>query len=141
MSIELNWPEIAKRLKALREARLLSQQQVAEKLGLSRRSSLNNIEAGRQKLDAGQLVKLAELYEVSTDYILFGDEIEAQPWAEAVRFVFHTQLEGPGDRRLLREMEEILLAGNEMTREDLRRAFELIRRAQGSPRRRAGRGG
>ena len=137
MADEFNWVEIGARLKALREGKRMSQRQVADKLKLTRKSSINNIESGRQHLSAEQLVHLARAYDVSTDYILFGDEIEAQPWARSVKHIFYTQLEDNADRSVLREVEDLLLDGGVDTRKDLRQALDLVRRAKGAAKKRA----
>lgn len=57
------------RIKDLREDHDLTQQQVAEKIGITQRK-YSYIETGTQPLTDELLVKLAELYEVSIDYLL-----------------------------------------------------------------------
>ena len=67
-------PETAGRefLVRLREARKmagLSQGQVAQMLGLHR-PSITEIEAGNRRVSAQELVQLAEIYDVSTSWLL-----------------------------------------------------------------------
>ena len=63
---------LAARLRAAREQAGLSQGQVAKMLGLHR-PSVSEIEAGRRKVSADELTKLANIYAVSISW-LTGDE-------------------------------------------------------------------
>lgn len=58
------------RIKDLREDNDLTQQQVAEKIGITQRK-YSYIETGTQQLTDEILCRLADLYDVSVDYILF----------------------------------------------------------------------
>lgn len=58
------------RIKDLREDNDLTQQQVAKKIGITQRK-YSYIETGAQQLTDEILCKLADLYGVSVDYILF----------------------------------------------------------------------
>ena len=57
------------RLKDLREDHDYTQQQVAEKIGITQRK-YSYIETGVQQLTADVLVALARFYKVSVDYLL-----------------------------------------------------------------------
>jgi len=59
---------IAARLRQAREQAGLSQGQVAKKLGLHR-PTISEIEAGRRKVSAEELSRLAELYDVSISWL------------------------------------------------------------------------
>lgn len=61
------------RLTELRKMNNYTQQQVADFLGISR-GAYSNYEIGNREPDADTLAKLAELYDVSVDYILGLDE-------------------------------------------------------------------
>jgi len=63
---------MGKRLKIIRIERDLSQEDVADKLHLSRQS-ISRWENGRGVPDIGSLLRLSELYETSVDGILQGD--------------------------------------------------------------------
>lgn len=65
--------ELASRLRAAREARGLSQQRVAEELGLPR-SAITQIEAGNRSVSTLELTKLANLYLRSVAQLLHEDE-------------------------------------------------------------------
>ena len=56
-------------LKYLRESELLTQKQVAEKIGCGHRAYAY-YEEGRRDIPTQVLIKIADLYEVSVDYIL-----------------------------------------------------------------------
>ncbi len=64
--------EQGQRLKKLRNDLNLSQEYIAEKLGLAR-SAIVKIESGQRNVHAEELAKLSEIYGVSTDYIVKGD--------------------------------------------------------------------
>jgi transcriptional regulator with XRE-family HTH domain len=66
---ELHVPGLAERLRQAREAAGLSQAQAARLLGMHR-PSLSYIEAEERKVSAGELKQFAELYKVSTQWLL-----------------------------------------------------------------------
>lgn len=61
------------RIKDLREDNDLTQQQIANKIGVTQRK-YSYIETGTQQLTDEILCKLADFYNVSVDYILFRTE-------------------------------------------------------------------
>lgn len=63
--------EKALRLKEVRKAVGLTQQQVAEKLGISQ-NNYSYWENGKVKIDNVSLQRLAELFDVTVDYLLGG---------------------------------------------------------------------
>ena len=68
---------LGKRLKSEREKRTWSQKRVAGKIGITN-TVLSNYERDYRDPDTDTLTKLAELYEVSTDYLL-GRTDSSQP--------------------------------------------------------------
>ena len=64
---------ISEKLKQLRKMKNLKQDQVAELVGISQRA-ISQYEVGTRKPSREVLQKLAELYEVSVDYLLTGVE-------------------------------------------------------------------
>lgn len=64
--------ELAQRLQLLRKNANYSQEQLAELLGISRQA-VSKWESGQGKPEADNIIKLAELYQVSTDHILLGN--------------------------------------------------------------------
>ena len=61
--------QLGQRIKQIRESLGLSQQALAEKLGISR-PSISQIENGERKVSAEELKKLSETFNVSTDALL-----------------------------------------------------------------------
>lgn len=62
------------RLQELRKEANLSQEQLAEKLGLSRQA-ISKWESEQSNPDINNIIKLSKIYNVSTDYILKGEEV------------------------------------------------------------------
>ncbi|GLI04152.1 hypothetical protein YDYSG_01820 [Paenibacillus tyrfis] len=60
---------LAERLRHLREDKGWSQTYVAERLGIKRSSTYANWEYGIRDPDTETLVKLAQIFEVTTDYL------------------------------------------------------------------------
>ncbi|AEH47105.1 helix-turn-helix domain-containing protein [Parageobacillus thermoglucosidasius] len=65
--------DLGERLKLCREKKGLSQKEVAEKIGI-KNNTLSNYESGERRPDYETLCKLADLYEVSLDYLIKGQE-------------------------------------------------------------------
>ncbi len=63
---------ISRNLKYLREKKGLSQEQVADKVGLGR-DAIIRIEKGQRKVEVEELEKFAYLYDVSRDLIIYGN--------------------------------------------------------------------
>jgi transcriptional regulator with XRE-family HTH domain len=72
---------IATRLRAAREEAGLSQGQVAKLLGLPR-PSISELEAGRRRVSAEELTRLAEIYNVSTSWLMNDDSEVPDPTIE-----------------------------------------------------------
>ncbi|MFE8697933.1 helix-turn-helix domain-containing protein [Cytobacillus sp. FJAT-53684] len=66
---------LGERIASLRKKRNLSQYELADRLGFSR-GKLANYEQGSRQPDYDTLIKLADFFEVSTDYLLRGKEYE-----------------------------------------------------------------
>ena len=67
--------DVAERLKAVRKARGLKQQEVAEKTGLNV-ITLSGYEIGRNEPNVEALVRLADCYGVSLDYLMCRSDAE-----------------------------------------------------------------
>ena len=63
------------RLRSLREERKISQQKIAMDLQISQ-ASVSKYEVGSAEPDIGTIIKLAEYFNVSTDYLLGTSEIK-----------------------------------------------------------------
>lgn len=66
---------IGKRLKQARESRNLKQAQVCEDLAIANVQSLSAYENGKSSISADRLAEFSRYYEVSADWILFGEEL------------------------------------------------------------------
>ncbi|GAA2917353.1 helix-turn-helix domain-containing protein [Enterococcus pseudoavium] len=65
--------DVGKRLKMRRNELKLTQDYVAEKLGITRQT-ISNWENGRSYPDIERIIRLSELYELSLDELLKGDQ-------------------------------------------------------------------
>lgn len=65
---------IGKRLRQARESRNLKQAQVCEDLAIANVQSLSAYENGKSSISADRLAEFSRYYEVSADWILFGEE-------------------------------------------------------------------
>jgi len=65
--------EIAERLKKARELSGLSQSQVSQKLNVQR-PAISEIEAGRRKVSAEELIQFSKLYKVDSSWLLSEDD-------------------------------------------------------------------
>ena len=66
------------RIRDLREDHDLTQQQVADAIGITQRK-YSYVETGQQQLTADILIKLADFYDVSIDYILRQTQTPRRP--------------------------------------------------------------
>ncbi|WP_315122128.1 helix-turn-helix transcriptional regulator [uncultured Clostridium sp.] len=65
--------ELSERLQQLRKLANYSQEQLAEMLCISRQA-ISKWESGQSNPDINNIIKLSEIYNVSTDYILMGKD-------------------------------------------------------------------
>lgn len=65
---------LSDRLQVLRKSHNFSQEQLAEKLNVSRQA-ISKWESGQANPDINNLLKLSDIYQTSTDYILTGKEL------------------------------------------------------------------
>ncbi|MEH7126001.1 helix-turn-helix transcriptional regulator [Bacillus sp. JJ1773] len=76
--------EFHERLKAVREKKDIKQNAAAKKVGI-KNNTLSSYESGDRKPDYDTLIKLADLYEVSVEYLLRG-KIEQKAEKENLYF-------------------------------------------------------
>lgn len=107
--IDLIRTSIAVRLRAAREQAGLSQGQVAKILGLQR-PSVSEIEAGRRKVSAEELTRLADVYNVSISWLTNEEAAIEDPAVElAAREL--AKLNGDDLTRVLRLLRTLRKAG------------------------------
>lgn len=68
----------AQRLKELRTGNKISQAKLAERLNMSQ-SGLSNWETGDNQPDTGSLLRLADIFEVTVDYLIGRSDIKDRP--------------------------------------------------------------
>lgn len=94
--------KIASRLKDARVLSGLSQAQAADKLGLQR-PAISEIEAGKRKVSAEEIIQFANLYRVATAWILLEDDTDEIKFAAR-----ELNKLKPDDRQRLIDMLKIL---------------------------------
>lgn len=100
------------RIRDLRDRRGFKQQELAEKLGVSRQV-LSNWERGYTPVDSDGVAKLAKILEVSADYILYGKDDDSPLKKIALA---------------LEDDEELLSFFNELSkREELKLLFSQVK--------------
>lgn len=106
---------LGKRIAALRKEKGLSQYELADRLGFSR-GKLANYEQGTREPDYETLIKIADFFEVSTDYLLRGTDPKVQDK------IFEDEA-----KRILNDPKTFLAARDgEVTQEILDAALEII---------------
>lgn len=65
--------EFHERLKYIRENKGLKQKDIAEKLGI-KNNTLSSYESGTRQPDYQTLIKIADIYDISVEYLLTGKE-------------------------------------------------------------------
>lgn len=102
--------ELHERIRIAREEAGLTQGQLAKLLDVSR-PTVSEIEAGRRKVSAGELSKMADLFSVSTEWLLGRDDSAGMS-------------------------QDLLLAARHLEKlsaDDLGRVLELLRKVKGNP--------
>jgi transcriptional regulator with XRE-family HTH domain len=84
-NIESDRDKIAKRLKQARILAGLSQEQSSAQIGIQR-PTISEIEAGRRKVSAEEIIRFAEVYEVDPDWLLLYDQKEGMPESTNYKF-------------------------------------------------------
>lgn len=72
---QYNIPAVAGRISYLRHLHSLTLEEAAQKLGIQRRS-LSNIESGAKGCSIDLLVRIADTYGCSLDYLILGRDID-----------------------------------------------------------------
>jgi len=85
-SLNLEAVEIGKRIRAVRKARHMTGEQLAEAAETSSQF-LSKVEKGEQSMTTGKFCKLVKALGVSSDYILFGQESAAEQVALAAEYL------------------------------------------------------
>jgi len=110
--------EIAAKLRAARESRGLTQEDVGEYLGVTPQK-ISSFETGRTKVDTDTLVKLCKLYEVDVNYVL---GIEKAP---------DDLTEYLDELRYRPEMRMLFSVSKKASKEDVEKAVKIIEMLKG----------
>jgi len=111
------------RIAALREARHLTQEQLAQILEISR-ASLSHYEKNRRAPDYETLTKMAEFFDVSVDYLVGRTDQPSSALDEDIKqFIDSLEL---SDQRLL-EKFTLTVDGRKLTKEEAQRFIAFIR--------------
>ena len=72
----MNYYELGQRIRKIRKAKEISQELLAEKIDISV-THMSHIETGNTKLSLPVLVKITKALDISSDYLIFGSNKEA----------------------------------------------------------------
>lgn len=117
-------PDMARRLVRLRGGRTLDDVSASIGCGLS---TLQTYESEGRIPDGDTLLRLASYYGVTAEYLLHGEQSPTTAVAQDVEMYRRLNL---SERRIVDQVAELLLAGDERTKADLRQVVELVRRAR-----------
>ena len=115
---------LGKRLRALRKARGLTQQELGELLGVST-SAVGMYEQGRRAPDHRTLAELCRLFQVPADYFLLEEVQPAQAQGPSEGPTELSQLL-EGFRRKLMDQEGLMFNGVPLTAEDVRMVMDAV---------------
>lgn len=105
------------RLKKLRKENKWTLKEVASKLGLSGHSTYSNWEYGRTEPDIEMLKMIAEMYGVTVEYLLSGEEYKGKENKDANTY----------DLEELLRNKRITWGNEELNEEESKRAIEILR--------------
>lgn len=89
--------KLGARIRSLRKQYNYTQDELAQKVGYTSRSSINKIEKGLVDIPQSKVSEFASLFNVSPTYILFGEELEADEKETAPT----EQILSEGEKKLL----------------------------------------
>ena len=110
-----NTIEVGKRIKKLRKARSLKQDDLSEVLGGLSRPQISNIETGRRNLNLHQIKSLADFFGVSIETLgLKTDEVETNDLLERAKLIFENENVPLEDKQeLYEEVMKLYLSAKE----------------------------
>lgn len=115
--------KFAEKVKELRTRKGLSQQQLADAIGVSRRTIIN-YESGTYPRDRNQFKKLAEVLGTTEDYLLTeSEQFEAEAY---MRYGARGKKQA---QTLTEELASLFAAGGELEEEDMKAMIDAIQEA------------
>lgn len=129
--IKLDRLAIGARLRNERQRLELTQEEVARRVGLKSKSAIKNYEKGQ--IPGPQILsRLATLFGRSIDWLLSGGESESPVPMVVEPEGLYSDL-GRADRKILREVHDLLRQADQAVKGHLRRQVALLKRAVKNP--------
>lgn len=96
--------DLSKRIRFLRVRKGLTQEQLASAMGLKNRDSISKIELGKQDISTQQISLLADIFDVSISYLLFGQVDKEEITLEDMELLKAYYRAPPHIQRAIKEM-------------------------------------
>jgi transcriptional regulator with XRE-family HTH domain len=116
------------KIRAARQAAEMTQEVLAKKIGVSRRTVALYEKNKRKPKNAGMIIALAKALNVSTDYFMTDDELKQIQEQEAFLDQAAEQYgnRGKAQARLILDQASALFAGGELSEEDKEAFFQTM---------------
>lgn len=96
--------DLLKRIRFLRVRKGMTQEQLASAMGLKNRDSISKIELGKQDISTQQISLLADIFDVSIPYLLFGQVDKEEITLEDMELLKAYYRAPPHIQRAIKEM-------------------------------------
>lgn len=96
--------DLSKRIRFLRVRKGMTQEQLASAMGLKNRDSISKIELGKQDISTQQISLLADIFDVSISYLLFGQVDKEEMTLEDMEMIKAYYRAPPHIQRAIKEM-------------------------------------
>lgn len=96
--------DLSKRIRFLRVRKGMTQEQLASAMGLKNRDSISKIELGKQDISTQQISLLADIFDVSISYLLFGKVDKEEITLEDMELLKAYYRAPPHIQRAIKEM-------------------------------------
>jgi transcriptional regulator with XRE-family HTH domain len=96
--------DLSKRIRFLRVRKGMTQEQLASAMGLKNRDSISKIELGKQDISTQQISLLADIFDVSISYLLFGQIDKEEITLEDMELLKAYYRAPPHIQRAIKEM-------------------------------------
>lgn len=96
--------DLSKRIRFLRVRKGMTQEQLASAIGLKNRDSISKIELGKQDISTQQISLLADIFDVSISYLLFGQIDKEEITLEDMELLKAYYRAPPHIQRAIKEM-------------------------------------
>lgn len=96
--------DLSKRIRFLRVRKGMTQEQLASAMGLKNRDSISKIGLGKQDISTQQISLLADIFDVSISYLLFGQVDKEEITLEDMELLKAYYRAPPHIQRAIKEM-------------------------------------